>query len=129
MSERTWDLSTLLCIGGFVGMLAWILYGLLQPTSPYSGEKFPVWGNLWRTQPRPGRSTSSKWGQTPYPANWEELRKSALTRDGYKCGNCGGAIGLMVHHIVPLSKGGTNSLGNLRTLCEECHRKLHPHMR
>jgi 5-methylcytosine-specific restriction endonuclease McrA len=26
-------------------------------------------------------------------------------------------------------KGGTNNLSNLRTLCNSCHEKLHPHMR
>lgn len=65
----------------------------------------------------------------PYPDNWDQLRGAALARDDYRCGNCGSTVGLMVHHIVPLSKGGTNSLSNLRTLCEECHKKLHPHMR
>ena len=65
----------------------------------------------------------------PYPEDWSELRQAALARDNYRCGNCGSTVGLMVHHIVPLSKGGANSLSNLRTLCEDCHKKLHPHMR
>jgi hypothetical protein len=64
-----------------------------------------------------------------YPENWQEIRKQALQRDGYRCGNCGATENLHVHHIVPLSKGGSNSLSNLRTLCKNCHQKLHPHMR
>jgi hypothetical protein len=64
-----------------------------------------------------------------YPPDWEDLRRQALHRDGSRCGNCGGALNLHVHHIVPLSKGGSNQLGNLRTLCDVCHKRLHPHMR
>ena len=64
-----------------------------------------------------------------YPDNWESLRSSALSRDGHRCGNCGSTNNLHVHHIVPMSKGGSNILSNLRTLCEDCHARLHPHMR
>ncbi len=65
-----------------------------------------------------------------YPLDWGELRRQALERDGYRCGNCGmNTATLHVHHIVPLSRGGTNSLGNLWTLCEDCHKLIHPHMR
>ena len=64
-----------------------------------------------------------------YPSNWNELREEAKKHDGYKCGNCGSTTNLHVHHIVPLSKGGSNQLSNLRTLCEDCHKKLHPHMK
>ena len=32
---------------------------------------------------------------------------------------------LEVHHIKPLSKGGTNEQDNLRTLCRGCHIALH----
>lgn len=63
-----------------------------------------------------------------YGPNWPELRRMALQRDGYRCGNCGLTTNLHVHHIVPLSKGGTNQLNNLRTLCRDCHTLLHPHM-
>ena len=63
------------------------------------------------------------------PDNWQELRQQALEQDNYKCGNCGSTRNLHVHHIVPLSKGGSNEPGNLRTLCRTCHTKLHPLMR
>jgi hypothetical protein len=62
-----------------------------------------------------------------YPENWYEIRALALERDNYQCGNCH-ASAVHVHHIVPLSKGGTNDLSNLRSLCEDCHKKIHPHM-
>ena len=30
-----------------------------------------------------------------------------------------------VHHIIPLSKGGTHSTDNLMSLCQSCHNKIH----
>lgn len=73
-------------------------------------------------------SSQQKTYSIVYPENWEEIRKQVLVRDGHCCGNCGSFNDLHVHHIVPLSKGGTNQLSNLRTLCKECHTKIHPHM-
>lgn len=64
-----------------------------------------------------------------YPADWERVRAVVLQRDGYACRNCGAGGALQVHHIVPLSAGGTNRWTNLTTLCRRCHRRLHPRMR
>lgn len=63
-----------------------------------------------------------------YPVNWDEIRQKVLTRDSYKCGNCEQANDLHVHHIIPLSRGGSNRITNLITLCKKCHSLLHPHM-
>lgn len=30
-----------------------------------------------------------------------------------------------VHHIKPISEGGTNDEGNLMSLCRSCHEKIH----
>lgn len=30
-----------------------------------------------------------------------------------------------VHHIIPLSEGGTNDESNLMSLCRSCHQKVH----
>lgn len=30
-----------------------------------------------------------------------------------------------VHHIVPVSRGGTNECSNLMSLCQSCHTKIH----
>ena len=65
-----------------------------------------------------------------YPSDWDTTTARIRKRDGYRCKNCGtSGVELHVHHIVPLSKGGTNSDGNLATLCNECHKKIHPRMR
>ena len=33
-----------------------------------------------------------------------------------------------VHHIVPLSKGGTHDEDNLMSLCKSCHSRIHSQM-
>lgn len=60
---------------------------------------------------------------------WLELRKLCLMRDGYKCRKCGKDHELNVHHLRSRSRGGEDALGNLLTLCEDCHSEYHHHMR
>ncbi len=55
------------------------------------------------------------------------LRYSVLRRDRFRCVKCGSnpatdpTCELHIDHIVPFSKGGATSLGNLQTLCEKCN--------
>lgn len=55
------------------------------------------------------------------------IRVKVLARDKFKCVYCGKSpamnAGTLLHidHIVPFSLGGTNTLDNLQTLCEECN--------
>ena len=53
------------------------------------------------------------------------LRHEVFKRDNYTCVECGiskddGAI-LHVDHKIPVSKGGTDELDNLQTLCSDCN--------
>ena len=52
------------------------------------------------------------------------FRAEALERDGHACVNCG-APATEVHHIVPRARGGRDVLGNLASLCDECHAQVH----
>lgn len=59
---------------------------------------------------------------------WDENREKALERDNYTCQKCGKGNSestLVVHHIGPVTHGGTHSLANLDTLCQGCHASLH----
>ena len=66
-----------------------------------------------------------------YGVDWDEIRDRVLERDGHECreadGFCRGP--LQIHHVTALSKGGTNDLGNLVTLCYHHHCLKHPHMK
>ncbi len=52
------------------------------------------------------------------------LRWDVLKHDDYRCVKCGAHppdVQLEVDHILPVSRGGTNDLTNLRTLCRPCN--------
>jgi len=56
----------------------------------------------------------------------ENLRMATLMRDGYECQKCGGKnCRLEAHHIIHRSGGGKDTVRNMTTLCEKCHRKVH----
>ena len=53
-------------------------------------------------------------------------REHALVRDKYTCQCCGKRnCRVEAHHIVFRSNGGSDSLDNLITLCEDCHKAVH----
>ena len=53
---------------------------------------------------------------------WQQLRRAAFTRDGFRCTRCGKAGRLEADHTVPIAKGGPVwDLGNISTLCRYCH--------
>lgn len=85
-----------------------------------------------------------QWRETPIPTGstdkardiQTQMQHYALRRDGHKCrrcmakGNKGASrfwttkSNLTVHHIIPQSKGGTDHLNNLITLCNRCHAQI-----
>ena len=58
-------------------------------------------------------------------AAYDRLRTLVLERDGWKCQSCGSQTILQVHHLVYRSHLGADELNNLKTLCADCHRRLH----
>ena len=54
----------------------------------------------------------------------ENIRIATLMRDNYTCQECGKRDCMLeAHHIVPRRLKGSNSIGNLITLCNKCHDK------
>ena len=51
-----------------------------------------------------------------------DVRIEVWRRDGGKCVRCGGRERLEFDHIVPVSKGGSNTARNIELLCETCNR-------
>lgn len=56
-----------------------------------------------------------------YPPDWESRKAELIEINGKYCASCGDTRSLHLHHLVPLSKGGTNKLSNLELLCSDCH--------
>ena len=63
-----------------------------------------------------------------YGLDWEQISATCLKLSDYICKKCGGRA-RRAHHIIPLSKGGSNLQSNLMALCIACHKKQHRHMR
>lgn len=59
------------------------------------------------------------------PPDWKDRKRKVAHRDGDHCKKCKRRRNLHLHHIVPLSKGGSNAIHNLQLLCESCHSKYH----
>lgn len=62
---------------------------------------------------------------------WRVMRQYVYKRDNGRCLYCDNPVELYachIHHILELSRGGTNHPTNLKTLCIDCHEKRHPHM-
>lgn len=52
----------------------------------------------------------------------EHVRMYVWRRDGGKCADCGSIRKLEFDHVIPISKGGSNTVRNVRILCEKCNR-------
>jgi len=53
----------------------------------------------------------------------EEVRFGVWRRDSGKCVKCGSKVKLEFDHIIPVSKGGSNTERNIQLLCEKCNRE------
>lgn len=55
---------------------------------------------------------------------WERVRRAVFDRDGWRCVDCGSAVGLECDHIESLQSKPEQDpfdMANLQTLCSECH--------
>jgi 5-methylcytosine-specific restriction protein A len=81
---------------------------------PYKSPTHRQLENAKRTTPP--KPSPNKRG---YGSRWKRLRLMMLRRFPI-CRRCPQASS-EVDHIVPLSKGGTDAMDNLQTLCHKCH--------
>ena len=53
----------------------------------------------------------------------QDIQNRVWNRDGGKCVKCGCREKLEFDHIIPFSRGGSNTYRNLQLLCEKCNRQ------
>ena len=58
----------------------------------------------------------------PRPAIPEAIRIEVWRRDSGQCVKCSSRENLEYDHIIPISKGGSNTTRNIELLCEACNR-------
>ena len=118
--------SKLRDLARLVGNFTHPFFAFNEITKEQFVSRFPLAELLQQSRIPRGLLTPSK--QRPPPKRRtvsKKLRLLILERDDYKCCLCGRTAKetkLEVDHIVPVAKGGTDSLNNLRTLCIDCNR-------
>lgn len=78
-------------------------------------QKFERLGAKFST----GRTEHVKYERTRIP---ESVRVEVWRRDQGRCAGCGSREKLEYDHIVPVSRGGSNTARNVELLCEACNR-------
>ena len=53
----------------------------------------------------------------------KSVRREVWRRDRGRCVECGSRVNLEYDHIIPFSKGGSNTGRNIQLLCQDCNRK------
>ena len=79
-------------------------------------EQMNLRAEIKEGRPRSVRSTGSR---ESIP---EAVRSEVWRRDGGACVDCGSRERLEFDHIIPVSKGGANTVRNIELRCEVCSR-------
>ena len=88
---------------------------------------------IWYYTGMDGTATvAASWSESPRVALLELIQKAyrirsqqAMERDNYRCVRCGSLDGLQAHHIISRSRGRSDLMSALQTLCCRCHQQQH----
>lgn len=109
----------------------WIFNGFeYQVEGLYTDEQFRLLiHECFDSEKRRFERLKQKHVQTPHadststrPRIPQNVRIEVWRRDGGKCVRCGSRDNLEYDHIIPISKGGSNTARNIELLCEPCNR-------
>lgn len=90
-------------------------------------ERLKLWGIIPVTNEKCAANRAASRKHTRRPMS-NSKRYDVLRRDKFQCvlcGSSGSEANLEVDHIIPISKGGTDDISNLRCLCFKCNRGKH----
>lgn len=85
---------------------------------PYTECKLCGWVVGWLVKKREKQEKQERSRHIP-----RHVQREVWRRDQGRCVECGSNINLEYDHIVPFSRGGSNTTRNIQLLCEECNRK------
>lgn len=132
LDRGLWNL--MLCFAAFYPLLD-SFNSLGEGESPHLSEMLAKLKE-WHLSFKPDEETSEPTEENAEPLDLPELDSynfvraglwwSVLARDNWTCCSCGRSskeegITLEVDHILPRSKGGSNDVDNLQTLCKKCN--------
>ncbi len=72
------------------------------------------------------QDTENEFDYEPPSANRRistQTKNAVWRRDGGRCVECASQERLEYDHIIPVSKGGSNTARNIQLLCEKCNRQ------
>lgn len=52
----------------------------------------------------------------------QDVKIAVSARDGGRCRKCGSSVKLHFDHVIPVSRGGANTVANIQLLCGACNR-------
>ena len=52
----------------------------------------------------------------------QDVKIAVSAHDGGRCRKCGSSEKLHFDHVIPVSKGGANTVANIQLLCGACNR-------
>jgi len=52
----------------------------------------------------------------------QDVKIAVSARDGGRCRQCGSTVQLHFDHVIPISRGGANTVANIQLLCGACNR-------